>query len=76
MNRELGVESTQKLILFKERKVPSRKWCNEKVYIFANAIKNIFSNFIPHEAIPFDDRDPPWINNKIKKETNEKNFDD
>ena len=25
------------------------------------------ANFIPHETIICDDRDPPWINNRIKK---------
>ena len=24
------------------------------------------SNFIPNEKVTIDDRDPPWINNKIK----------
>ena len=35
---------------------------NDKVYLFNKTIKNILSNFIPHETITFDDRDPPWIN--------------
>ena len=30
-------------------------------------------NFIPRETILYDDRDPPWINNKIKNLINEKN---
>ena len=30
-------------------------------------IKNILSNYIPYETITCDDRDPPWINNKIKQ---------
>ena len=25
-----------------------------------------FSNFIPHETIVCDDKDPPWFSNKIK----------
>ena len=25
------------------------------------------ANFIPHETITCDDRDPPWINDRIKK---------
>ena len=32
---------------------------NEKV---DTTIKNILSNYIPHEKITCDDRDPPWIN--------------
>ena len=42
-------------------------------YIFAKTIKNTFSNFIRHETILSDDRDPPWIGNKIKKLINEEN---
>ena len=29
-------------------------------------VKNIVSNYIPHETVTFDDRDPPWINKKAK----------
>ena len=35
---------------------------NDKGYLFNKTTKNILSNFIPHEFITFDDRDPPWIN--------------
>ena len=37
---------------------------NEKVV--NNTVLNILSNFIPHETIVCDDKDPPWFNNKIK----------
>ena len=43
------------------------------IYVFTKTIKNIFSNFIPQETILCDDRDPPWISNKIKKLINEIN---
>ena len=46
---------------------------NRQVSIFNNTILNIISNFIPHETIICDDRDPPWINSKIKKVIHEKN---
>ena len=39
---------------------------NEKVVIFNNTILNILSNFVSHETIVCDDKDPPWFNNKIK----------
>ena len=39
---------------------------NEKVSIFSNAILNILSNFLPHETIVCDDKDPPWFNRAIK----------
>ena len=38
---------------------------NKKVNIFNTTIKNILSNYIPHETITCDDRDPPWINKNI-----------
>ena len=39
---------------------------NEIVSFFNKTILNIVSNFIPHEIIICDDRDPPWINTRIK----------
>ena len=35
---------------------------NEKVNLINKTIKNVILNYIPHEAITCDDRDPPWIN--------------
>ena len=46
---------------------------NEKVVIFNNTVLNILSNFIPHEAIVCDDKDPPWFNNKMKELIQAKN---
>ena len=40
---------------------------DEKVYFFTKALLNIIQNFIPHETIICDERDPPWINKEIKK---------
>ena len=45
---------------------------NEKVYVFSHTILNILSNFISHEYIMCDDRDPPWFNSKIKHLIQEK----
>ena len=39
---------------------------NEKVSIFTSAVMNILNNFIPHETIVCDDKDPPWFNKAIK----------
>ena len=33
---------------------------------------NILSNFIPHEIIVCNDKDPPWLNNRIKPLIQEK----
>ena len=46
---------------------------NEMVFLFNRTIKKILSNYIPHEIIVCDDRDPSWINNRVKELINEKN---
>ena len=46
---------------------------NDKLHLFNKTIRNILSNFIPHETITFDDRGPPCINNRVKHLINEKN---
>ena len=40
---------------------------NEQVQLFTQTLQNIISNYIPHETITCDDRNPPWIDEKIKK---------
>ena len=34
----------------------------EKIVVFDKIILNIFHNFISHETLIFDNRDPPWFN--------------
>ena len=48
---------------------------DEQVYFFTKTQLNIIQNFIPHETITYDDRDPPWINKVIKKLMIKKNLD-
>ena len=43
------------------------------IFLFNKTIKNIISNYIPHETVKFDDRDPPWINKNVKQLILEKN---
>ena len=45
---------------------------NERVNLYNKTIKNIILNYIPHETIPCDDRDLPWINKGIKGLIHEK----
>ena len=47
---------------------------NQKVHLFNQTIKNILCNFIPHETVTCDDRDPPWITSKIKGPIQKKHF--
>ena len=42
------------------------KSTEEKVSILTKIILSIMSNFIPDEIVTTGDRDPPWINNKMK----------
>ena len=44
----------------------------EKVLIFTKTVLNILRNFIPHEVIVCDNKDPPWFNGKNKSFFNEK----
>ena len=46
----------------------------KKVYFFTKTLLNIIQNFIQHEIIICDDRDPPWIKKEIKKLVAEKNL--
>ena len=46
---------------------------NEEVNLLNKTIKNITRNYIPHETITWNDRDPPWINKDIKELIHEKN---
>ena len=39
---------------------------NEKVSLFKKTILNILNNYLPHETIICDDKDPPWFNSWIK----------
>ena len=47
---------------------------NQRVHLFNQNIKNILCNCIPHNTVTCDDRDPSWINNKIKVLIREKNI--
>ena len=46
---------------------------NDMVHLFNRIIKNILHDFIPHETITFDDRDPLWINSSIRRLIQDKN---
>ena len=50
----------------------ANKHVDEKASIFNKIVLNILSDFIPHEVIVCDDKDPPWFNGKIKSLINEK----
>ena len=65
----------------------SHKNVHEQVVIFNQTLMNIFSNYIPNKLITVNDKDPPWMNEYIKKKildkkvacnffnTNNKNYD-
>ena len=39
---------------------------HQQVELFNNYLMNIFKNYIPNETITINDRDPPWINDKVR----------
>ena len=39
---------------------------HEQVILFNKTIQNIFNNFIPNKLFNCDDKDPPWMDDKIK----------
>ena len=41
---------------------------HQQINIFNKTIINIFSNFIPNKLVTFDDKDPPWMTEKLKKQ--------
>ena len=43
------------------------------VHLFNITVKNVLHNFILHEIVTCDDRDPPWINNLMWRLVKEKN---
>ena len=47
---------------------------DEKVYFFTKMLLSKIQNFIPHGTFICNDRDPPWINKKIKKLMIENNW--
>ena len=72
--KDAGIELIRRAMDgFNWQKAFSSKNVNEKVDTFNKTILNILSNFIPHETITCDDRDPPWLNKKIKSLIYEKN---
>ena len=47
---------------------------HEQVELFNKTLLNIFHNFIPNKIILRDDKDPPWMNDKIKNLIKRKNW--
>ena len=44
----------------------SNKGVNKQISIFNETIRNIITYLIPHKTKIFNNRKPPWINNKVK----------
>ena len=59
--------------MFDWDKVFTNSNVNDMVDICTKTIQNILSNFIPHQAITTDDKDPPWFNSNIESLLQEKN---
>ena len=72
MNVKYGIMTKQVLITLEKQLIfPWEKTLrnlniNDMIFLFNKMIKNIISNYIPHETVTFDDRNPPWINRKCE----------
>ena len=65
----------------------SHKNVHEQIVIFNQTLMNMFSNYIPNKLITVDDKDPPWMNEHVKRkildkrsacksfDTNKKSYD-
>ena len=51
----------------------SEKCVDDQVLLFNETLLNIMSNFIPNKLIIFDDKEPRWIDRKIKNLIKHKN---
>ena len=80
MKGKFGITKMRTLLLQKKA-ITDFSWerafenlsADEKVSLFNKTIKNILSNYIPHEIITFDDIDPPLFNKNVKSLIDEKN---
>ena len=52
----------------------SGKNLHEQVELFNKTLLNIFQNSIPNKIVLCDDKDPPWINDRIKNLIKRKNW--
>ena len=52
----------------------SHKNINAQETVFNETILNIISNYIPNKHITCDDKDPVWMNEKIKSKMKSKNI--
>ena len=51
----------------------SYKDVHQQVFIFSDALINIFTNFVLKKLVTNDDKDPPWMTEEIKHKTEQKN---
>ena len=61
------------IAVFDWEKAFSNTSVDEKAAIFNRTILNVLNNYIPHETIVCNDRDPLWFNDKIRLLIKEKN---
>ena len=62
----------QVIDLFDWKKVFSNLNVKRQGSLFNETIMNIFEDFIPHETVTCDDKDPPWITKWMKTILKEK----
>ena len=60
--------------IFDWSKLFSGKNVHEQVELFNKTLLNIFHNFFPNKIIVCEDKEPPWMNDEIKKMIKRKNW--
>ena len=59
--------------MFNWENVFQNKNIHDQLKLFNETIVNIVSNYIPNKCITCNDKDPPWLNDHIKRLINQKN---
>ena len=74
MKGKSGITKMRNLITdFSWERASENLFVDEKVSLFNKTNKNILWNYISHEIITTDDRDPPWFNKNVKSLIDKKN---
>ena len=66
MTKQVLITLEKQLICFLGKETLRNFNINDIIFfLFNKAVKNIISNYIPHETVTCDDRDPLWISKNI-----------
>ena len=67
MTKQMLITLEKQLVYFPEKKTLRNLNINDMIFLFNKTVKNIISNYVPHETLTFDVRDRLWINKNVKQ---------